>query len=303
MKEVREWVTHSFSNIPSKPELVPRQNFQQVIKPGQKELFQNISTPFDNRTMILMNSIRDECKMTIMYTFEANQQRRQHQKSYYFVNQLLGHEGQGSLYQSLRDLNLIEELCTEDLNSFKTLVDLVSIEITLTAEGRQKFQEVLQFVHEYIEKAVGWTAQDLTVFEESKIIADLSFTNAYQVPDQWDNVTNLATNLLFVSNPANLLKETYSEAQLYEIDKADIQSVLKQMTYDNCKVVLSAKNICSKDQFMPIKQPTKDQWFKTTYMVVKKPKKQLNQSLLPMSVPKPNKFLPKHTNLIYKGAA
>jgi ribosome-interacting GTPase 1 len=62
--------------------------------------------------------------------------------------------------------------------------------------------------------------------------------------------------------------ETYSETQLYEIDKQDIQQVLKEMTYSNCKVVLSGKNLCSSQQFTPIKEPAKDKWFKTTFMVI-----------------------------------
>jgi insulysin len=97
------------------------------------------------------------------------------QKSYFFINQLLGHEGKGSLYQSLKQLNLVEELCTEELSGYKTILDLISVEITLTLEGMQRYQEVLQLVHEYLAKVIEWTANDLAVFEESKQMATLSF--------------------------------------------------------------------------------------------------------------------------------
>jgi len=97
------------------------------------------------------------------------------QKSYFYINQLLGHEGKGSLYQCLKELNLVEELCTEELSGFKTIVDLISLEITLTNEGMQQYQQVLQLVHDYLERAIEWTADDLAVFEESKQMATLSF--------------------------------------------------------------------------------------------------------------------------------
>ena len=95
----------------------------------------SVSTPFDSSTILVMNSIRDEQKMTIVYQFKNNRQRRMQQKSYFFINQLLGHEGKGSLYQSLKQLNLVEELCTEELGGYKTILDLISLEITLTLEG------------------------------------------------------------------------------------------------------------------------------------------------------------------------
>jgi secreted Zn-dependent insulinase-like peptidase len=95
----------------------------------------SVSTPFDSSKILVMNSIRDEQKMTIVYQFKNNRQRRMQQKSYFFINQLLGHEGKGSLYQSLKQLNLVEELCTEELGGYKTILDLISIEITLTLEG------------------------------------------------------------------------------------------------------------------------------------------------------------------------
>lgn len=133
------------------------------------------------------------------------------QKSYFFINQLLGHEGKGSLYQSLKQLNLVEELCTEELGGYKTILDLISLEITLTLEGMLRYQEVLQLVHEYLAKLIEWTAEDLAVFEESKQIAHLSFQNAYKVPDPWDNVTELATEILFSQDLTRILMETYSE--------------------------------------------------------------------------------------------
>jgi len=50
----------------------------------------------------------------------------------------------------LRDKNLAEGIYTEVVSSFKTLIDLMSIEITLTHEGFKNYLHVLSIVDLYI---------------------------------------------------------------------------------------------------------------------------------------------------------
>ena len=93
---------------------------------------------------------------------------------------------------------MAEELCTEITNSFITCFDLIQIEITLTSLGLQKYEEVLSLVHEYLDYLLNWTKeQSICLFEESKFMSEIGFKQAYKVCDPWDNVTELATELLF----------------------------------------------------------------------------------------------------------
>ncbi len=45
---------------------------------------------------------------------------------------MLGHEGGSSFLQLLKERNLAESISTETVSSYKTLVDLIQIEIGLT---------------------------------------------------------------------------------------------------------------------------------------------------------------------------
>jgi len=45
---------------------------------------------------------------------------------------------------------------------------------------------------------LNWTKeQSICLFEESKFMSEIGFKQAYKVCDPWDNVTELATELLF----------------------------------------------------------------------------------------------------------
>lgn len=79
-----------------------------------------------------MDSIQDEFKINVIYQFPNNYTKRIKNRSYTLFNQILGHEGNRSLFQYLKSLNYAEELYTEVNSSFKTICDLVCIEITLT---------------------------------------------------------------------------------------------------------------------------------------------------------------------------
>jgi hypothetical protein len=71
---------------------------------------------------------------------------------------------------------------------------------------------VLAAVEYYIRQAIEWCKMGpVSVFTETKTVADLSFNQAYKVPDQMDNVVDLATKMFFLKDLSQLVKETYLE--------------------------------------------------------------------------------------------
>ena len=70
---------------------------------------------------------------------------------------------------------MADSICTETVSSFKTLVDLVSIEIGLTKYGALQFPLILSIMDAYIKKSMEWMSQDVPLFNETKTMADLSF--------------------------------------------------------------------------------------------------------------------------------
>jgi insulysin len=135
---LKEWVSESFSMI--KPNEEHRlQNFAEQIKPGFTELPKDIC-PFDNEEMVLMNTIQDESSMMLVYCFPHNRDARFISKSYNLVLELLGHEGKGSLLNLLKSRKLAETICVETVPSYRSILDMLNFEITLTAQGLQQYQ-------------------------------------------------------------------------------------------------------------------------------------------------------------------
>jgi hypothetical protein len=56
-----------------------------------------------------------------------------------------------------------------------------------------------------------------------------------------DNVCELATSLIFTEDLSRVIRDSYGETLIDVINLEDIIDSVKQMTYENCKVVLSGK--------------------------------------------------------------
>jgi len=65
-------------------------------------------------------------------------------------------------------------------------------------------------------------SSELPVFTETKTMADLSFKFAYKVPDQMENVEEIASALIFIDEISQVIKETYTDNLIYQIDREDI---------------------------------------------------------------------------------
>ena len=55
-------------------------------------------------------------------------------------------------------------------------------------------------------------------------MGELSFQYAYKVPDQMDNVCELATSLIFTEDIVRLIKDSYSETLINKIDMNEIRN-------------------------------------------------------------------------------
>ena len=55
-------------------------------------------------------------------------------------------------------------------------------------------------------------------------MGELSFQYAYKVPDQMDNVCELATSIIFTEDIVRLIKDSYSETLINKIDMNEIRN-------------------------------------------------------------------------------
>ena len=55
-------------------------------------------------------------------------------------------------------------------------------------------------------------------------MGELSFKYAYKVPDQMDNVCELSTSIIFTENLKFLIRNSYSETLIDNIDLVEIRN-------------------------------------------------------------------------------
>ena len=102
-------------------------------------------------------------------------------------------------------------------------------------------------------------------------MSDIAF-KYYKIPEPLDNVCDIATEMIFTADISKILKDTYGDRYLDEIDPKYIVDLLKKMTMGNCKIVIHGKNILDEDKFKKAvgKKVKTEVWFKTKYGLVKK---------------------------------
>ena len=83
------------------------------------------------------------------FTMNAHPTRFE-KKSAYLIMALLDHEGEGSLYQCLKSLNYVQDICTDDNACIATPFKMWTLEFALTEVGIENYQKILALVFEYI---------------------------------------------------------------------------------------------------------------------------------------------------------
>jgi secreted Zn-dependent insulinase-like peptidase len=87
--------------------------------------------------------------------------------------------------------------------------------------------------------------KDFKLFEELMQMSELSF-KYYKVPDSFENVCELADTLTFTQTPQKLIIDTYSDAIVELMDFDWINKILNMLTFENAKVIISAKSALTK---------------------------------------------------------
>lgn len=88
--------------------------------------------------------------------------------------------------------------------------------------------------------------RDLEFFRELKIMSDIGFSY-YKVPEPMDNVCDIANEMLFTKDLSRILKDTYPDSCIEEVDIKIVKSLLSQLTLERSKIVISGKNLVNEE--------------------------------------------------------
>jgi len=86
--------------------------------------------------------------------------------------------------------------------------------------------------------------------------------------------------MIHIKDPSKLVKRTYSENVIENIDIEYIKHIFKEFSYENCKVLLNGNDLLSKRNNLvktePISEMLTEEYFHTKYRRYTKPTNPLN---------------------------
>jgi len=104
-------------------------------------------------------------------------------------------------------------------------------------------------------------------------MSDIGF-KYYKVPEAMDNVCDIAGEMIFTKDISKILKDTYPDTSIDEVDMKLFKSLVNELTPDKAKIVISGKNLIHNAELFgsskDFNAPKTEKWFKTKYLIVDK---------------------------------
>lgn len=214
---LRQWVTESFSTITNHGY-------------GLQDFREKPDVLTDLNEMLILNSVKDKNTLCLHYLWNSDIEALLDGGTH-LLSELLCHEGQGGLYQTLVQLGYLESMTAYDNGSLETVLWDFVIEFTLTDKGMDSWQHVLSIFSAFLTFAQK-DVIDLPLFGEVAQMTQTSF-NYYKVAEQQDNVVNIASKMtLLAKKPErmkNLLKVAYEETIVEKVNIEEIQQLLEKL--------------------------------------------------------------------------
>ncbi|MDP6374843.1 MAG: insulinase family protein [Pseudomonadales bacterium] len=155
-----------------------------------------------------------------------------------YVSNLLGHEGEGSLYSWLKDAGWIESLSAYS-GDFDTTNSFITIDIDLTEEGVERIDDITSSLFAFIELLKS-TPPDAWRYEEQAIVSTLGFR--FQEKGDAANFVRLLASDVQRYAPGDLLRARY---MMTEFDATAIENVLSFLTPKNMLMVIMRPDAAS----------------------------------------------------------
>jgi secreted Zn-dependent insulinase-like peptidase len=125
---------------------------------------------------------------------------------------------------------------------------LASFEISfiLTDSGVTNYETVLAALYRYIEMLKERISEvnvfeDFDFFKELKVMSEIGF-KYFKVTESIDNVCDIANEMLFTKDISKILKDTYPDTCIEEVDMGLLKGLLNGLTLEKSKIVISGKN-------------------------------------------------------------
>lgn len=224
LDDLQTIVAGRFAAIPNK---------RVALEPVPQPLFAPSSSPLPRlvkvkpekniRTLSLLFPTADE---TLYYR----------QKPLYYISNILGHEGEGSLFSLLKSRGWVEQLSAGEGLGYRGGTTF-NVSIRLTPEGEHHVDEIVTEVFQTLRR-IRDTGNQEWLYDEQRRLAEQSF-RYQEIATPSHYVTALANGMHYY-RPEDTLRGTYL---MEGLDRALLDQFLDAMTPGNCLLTLSTPSV------------------------------------------------------------
>lgn len=261
-----------------KPRFLAIDNRHLTASVHAEPLYQSDQLP----ELLKVQSLKDMRSLSLSFPIPS-QRDFYHSKPDNYVANLLGHEGPGSLLDTLKKAGLVEGL------SAGTGVDTgvqstLEISMSLTPEGLKQRNQIIQLTFAYIDK-IRQQGVENQRFEEMKRLAQIDFRYRER-PSPIQQVSHLSMQLQHVE-PTDVVQAPWI---MDDYAPQRYQAILKRLTPDNVLITVVSPEKLADDAL-------KTRWYNARYTLSSLDPASLSGSPVPelarqLTLPAPNPFVP-----------
>jgi insulysin len=243
LDELQSWTEELFSSVKNSQVTRPEWPGQPWDLESKKNLLIQAKTLKEMRSMYITWLIPDQRPY---YNTKPEQ----------YLTHLIGHEGEGSLYQSLKTRGWITSLsagCDSDAHGY----NFFQISLDLSPSGWENYEEILKWIIQYVSLLRLWGPHE-GIFEECRQLSEINF-KFREKGDPSTFTHQLATWMQQYQNDPRLILAGPFISEKY--DSACIQDLMNHLTCDRMRVTRASSNDLEVIELEP--------WYGTEYQIGK----------------------------------
>lgn len=281
LDELQSWTEELFSKVKN----------SQVTRPEWEGQPWNLENESKKNLSIQVKTLKEMRSMYISWLI-PDQRPHYMTKPEQYLTHLIGHEGEGSLYQSLKTRGLITSLsagCDSDAHGY----NFFQISLDLSPSGWENYEEILKWIVQYVSLLRQWGPHE-RIFEECRQLSEINF-KFREKGDPSTFTHQLATWMQqYQHDPRLILAGPFISEKF---DPSCIQDLMNHLTCDRMRVTRASSN--------DLEVIEKEPWYGTEYQVgklsdnlleilkrIEEGKEYLKQEEL--KLPEKNIFIPKN---------
>ena len=201
--------------------------------------YASAGAPYANETLPLRidtTMIREGKQLDLVFTVPSELRRAYRRKSTEYVEELIGHEGEGSLFASLKSRGLAERISAGVAAgglADTTCCALFTVTVKLTDEGFGKVDDVISLFFQYVEM-MRRTGPQEWCWREAKDLRGIEFR--FKEEEGAAEYTEMLAMTMRRFEHADVLRGEYA---FDEFHRGDIESVVDCITPRKCVYIVS----------------------------------------------------------------